>query len=133
MSQKEVDLLMLAITSTTRTQDAFAKMLDMTRQNLNRIIREANNRDGKLPEKFVTRLKQQYDIDIYQFKMNPTLDFHSNDELHHTGLKFAEPQAEYLTMKTWEYLLEENIELKRKLKTCEEALDSGKKQSRRSA
>lgn len=133
LKQTEVDLLMLAITATTKTQDAFAKMLNMTRQNLNRIIREAHARDGKLLPKFIARLNQQYDIDIYQFKMNPTKDFHHRDELHHTGLAFAEPEGNYLTSRTWEYLIEENRDLKQKLLICQEALNSGKKENRRSA
>lgn len=134
MKQTEVELLMLAITATAKTQEAFAKMLDMTRQNLNRIIREANGRGGDLPPKFVKRLNEQYDIDIFSFRRNPTKDFHSDTELQHADLALCEQNADYFSIKTLEHLMEENKDLRNRLHRCERALETAQKRGgRRSA
>lgn len=137
MEQTEVDLLKLAITAKTGTQDAFAKLLDMTRQNLNRIIRQAEKNNGNLKPKFVKRLKEQYGVDIYEWKRKPTFDFHSKTELESMeeilNNVAAEPEEVYLTKKMFDHLITENTDLRNRLRECEKARAiAEKKNSRRS-
>lgn len=134
--QTEIDLLMLAITDVSKTQVAFAKMLDITTQGLNKLIRKAKNNDGKLNPKFVRKLKTLYNIDIYQYvKREPTLDFHSAKELESMNkiITGAEPEQPYITKKMLNHLLDENQDLRNRLKDCEQELASLKNKKNRSA
>lgn len=63
----DVELLQLAITSSKKTQEEFAKHLDMTRQNLSRIIRSAEKSGGKLSPKFLNQLHRA-GVNIYQWQ-----------------------------------------------------------------
>lgn len=141
--QTELDLLMLAIEDNKRTQVAFAEMLDMTRQGLNKLINKAKKNEGKLNPKFVRMLKDSYQIDIYQYiKREPTLDFYSSKELESVNklMMAADREELYLSRKTFDHLvnendhlLKENTALRNRLRDCEQSLAAQKKKGRNSA
>ena len=118
--QTEVDLLMLAITAKTGTQDAFAKLLGMTRQNLNHIINQAKNNEGKLKPRFVQMLKKIHDVDIYEWKRAPYF-VGSLDEVETMNKLLADPESNHLTRKMLDHLITENTDLRKRLIESEEA------------
>lgn len=126
----ELQLLLIAITAESGTKTAFAKKIGKSRQALNDIIKKAKERDGKLNPRFVQELEKIHNVDIYKWRPNPTLDFHSQNELESIS---TQEITTWSTGKLIEHLRIENEDLRERLKECESSLHAKKNKGHRSA
>lgn len=109
--QTELDLLNLIIKINYKSKEAFAEILEMSRQNLNYLMRTSEQKyKGYLSLDLKQKLKEK-GIDLHQYKNDPTLDF----------THASEPNATYASKDTKIIqLLEDKISLlTEKLEACE--------------
>lgn len=102
--QTELELLELLIVA-EGTQDQFSEKINWSRQYLSRIMKRAKGNNGLLDEKFKKRLIS-FNIDLYQFKSNPTNDRWGNKKINMA----AEESGMYITKSTIEHILKYNAE-----------------------
>lgn len=119
-AKTDVELLLIAIAAESGTKTAFAEKIGKSRQALNDIIKNAKQNGGKLKPRFIQELKKMFDVDIYKWQPNPTMDFHSPNELSH--MQVAEDDVPYGDKRVIEHLILENNDLRDRLNECEKKL-----------
>lgn len=123
--ETEVELLELLIKAECRTKTAFAERINMSRQNINYHIREAEKNNGKLSTEFKHTL-QDHNLDLYRFKRNPTNDFYQKEQPASVA---AEPDTPIMNSQIRIIeLLEREIQLMKKLQEVEKERDELKAQ-----
>jgi hypothetical protein len=114
----ELELLDFLIHADFKTKVNFCEKIEMSRQNLNYLMRNSKKANGILPKEFKTRLKG-YGIDLYGYVAKPTNDTHENAYLQHV----AEGPTVYSKDSKIVELLERNVMLlTEKCKDLEEKL-----------